>query len=84
MEEPKNINDIDGDYVFNYCKERGSEAVDWLKEVYNTPVAPDKNGRARTISFIEVRNRFAARYFPTLAPKSSKKRKTLKDKLNEL
>ena len=84
MEQPNNINDINGDFVLDYCKERGGEAVEWLKEVYNTPVKADKNGRERTISFIEVRNRFVQRYFPALLPKSGKKKKTLKDRLNEL
>lgn len=84
MEIPQNINDIDGDFVVAYCKQQGQEAVDWLKEVYARPPKKDKNGRERTISFIEVRNDFARKFFPHLAPKRKTKRQTIKDKLDNL
>jgi len=84
METPNNINDINGDFVFDYCKEQGQAAIDWLKAVYARPKKKDKNGVEREISFIEVRNEFARKYFPHLAPKSKTKKKTIKDKLDNL
>ncbi len=84
MDVPQNINDINGDYVFDYCKEQGQEAIDWLKEVYARPPKRDKNGVEREISFIEVRNEFARKFFPHLAPKSKSKKKTIKNRLENL
>lgn len=84
MDAPQNINDIDGDYVVSYCKGQGQDAIDWLKEVYARPKKKDKNGKERTISFIEVRNEFARKFFPHLAPKRKAKRKTIQDKLDSL
>lgn len=84
METPQTINDIDGDFVMAYCKEQGQEGVNWLKEIYSKPKRPDKNGVLREISFIEVRNEFARKYFPHLAPKKKTKKKTIKDKLKDL
>jgi transposase len=84
MNAPQNINDIDGDYVMNYCKSQGQESVDWLKEVYARPKKKDKNGIERAISFIEVRNEFARKYFPHLAPKKKSRKKTIKDMLDNL
>lgn len=84
MEVPQNINDINGDYVFDYCKEQGQEAIDWLKAIYAKPPKKDKNGHEREISFIEVRNEFARKFFPHLAPKSKAKKKTIKNRLENL
>jgi hypothetical protein len=81
---PHNINDIDGEFVVNYCKGQGQEGVAWLKEIYARPKKKDKNGVERAISFIEVRNEFARKYFPHLAPKRKSKRQTIKDMLDTL
>ncbi len=75
MEIPQTINDIDGDYVMTYCKEQGQEGVDWLKEIYSRSKRPDKNGVLREISFIEVRNEFARKYFPHLVQKRKQRKK---------
>jgi len=84
METPQNINDINGEFVVTYCKEQGAAAVDWLKGVYARPKKEDKNGKAREISFIEVRNEFARKYFPHLIPQSKTKKKTIKNLLDSL
>ena len=81
---PQNINDIDGKFVVAYCKGQGQEGIDWLKEVYARPPKKDKNGVEREISFIEVRNDFARKYFPHLAPKKGKKKQTIKNLLDDL
>jgi hypothetical protein len=83
-EVPQNINDIDGEFVMGYCKQQGQAAVDWLKEIYARPKKKDKNGKEREISFIEVRNEFARKYFPHLAPKKKTKKPTIKNLLDDL
>ena len=83
-EIPQNINEIDGEFVVDYCKAQGQAAVDWLKEVYTAPPKKDKNGKERDISFIEVRNLFARKYFPALMPTSKAKKKTIKNLLDNL
>lgn len=84
MQAPQTINDIDGEYIVSYCKEQGQEAIDWLKAVYARPKKKDKNGVERDISFIEVRNEFARKYFPSLAPKGKSKKQTIKGLLENL
>lgn len=84
MQTPQTINDIDGKFIVDYCKEQGQDAIDWLKEIYARPKKKDKNGMERDISFIEVRNEFARKYFPSLAPKSKSKKQTIKDLLENL
>lgn len=84
MQTPQTINDIDGAYIVDYCKEQEQDAIDWLKELYARPKKKDKNGVERDISFIEVRNEFARKYFPSLAPKSKSKKQTIKDLIENL
>ena len=85
MENPSNINEIDGDFVVDYCKEQGAEAVAWLKEIYNRPPKPDKNKVLREISFIEVRNEFARKYFSHLVPVGKgNDKKSMRERLAEL
>lgn len=84
MQTPQTINDIDGKFIVDYCKGQGQDAIDWLKEIYARPKKKDKNGVERDISFIEVRNEFARKYFPNLAPKSKSKKQTIKDLLENL
>ena len=83
-EIPQNINEIDGEFVVDYCKAQGQAAVDWLKGVYARPPKQDKNGNLREISFIEVRNEFARQYFPALMPTSKARKKTIKNLLDNL
>ena len=84
METPRNINDIDGDFVEAYCREQGQEVTAYVNSLYDQPPKPDKNGAERDISFIEIRNEFARKYFPDLAPKAKTKPKTLKQRLADL
>lgn len=69
METPKNIREINFDYIIEYVQAQGPEAVQWLKDLAAKPVPPDKNGKERKISFIEIRKEFVIRFFPELAPK---------------
>ena len=83
LQTPKEINEINGDFIARYCKSKGQEGEAWLKGIYARPKTTDKNGIEREISFLQVRNEFAREYFPHLAPKGKKKKSVL-DKFNEL
>lgn len=82
MIEPKNIKDIDFDFIKDYCVENGQ--VDWLKKVAKTKVPNDKNGRKRKISFIEIRNEFAEKFFPAIVPVAKPKKKSIYELIDEL
>ena len=85
LKTPTTINDIDGAFVIAYCKAQGQAGTDWLKQIYSTPPKKDKNGVEREISFLQVRNEFARKYFPHLAPqRKTPKKKTIKNLLDEL
>ena len=58
MKEVNGIKDIDFAFIIEYVKEQGPDAIQWLKDLKNKPVKPDKNGRERKISFIELRKEF--------------------------
>lgn len=83
MDAPKQLNDITIDYIIAYCQEK--KEVKWLKEVALAPAKPDKNGHERKTSFFEIRNAFARKFFPDLAPKAAKEKKpTMWDKIEAL
>ena len=67
MKEVNGIKDIDFAFILEYVKEQGPDAIQWLKDLKNKPVKPDKNGRERKISFIEIRKEFVIKYFPQWA-----------------
>ena len=60
MKEVNGIKDIDFAFILEYVKEQGPDAIQWLKDLKNKPVPPDKNGRERKMSFIELRKEFMA------------------------
>ena len=45
---------------------------------------PDKNGRERKISFIEIRKEFVIKYFPKWAPKKKEKKPTMWEQIDAL
>ena len=74
MEKPESLKAVTLDYMKSYVMK---EEID----------AKDKDGKdiKRKRSFLEIRNDFARRYFPDLAPKgTTKKAKKMKDILTEL
>lgn len=84
MVKPTNIKDIDLAYIMDYVSEQGDEAKKWLKDLSHREVKPDKNGRERRISFIEIRKEFAIKYFPELAPKPKEKKPSMYDLIDSL
>ena len=84
METPKNLNDINMEYIISYVKSKGEKDIKWLKELNAKKVDNDKNGKARKISFIEIRNEFARKYFPDLVPKAKEKKKTMNQMIDDL
>ena len=82
MIEPKNIKDIDFEFIKEYCVDNGH--VDWLKKLAKSKVPNDKNGVKRRISFIEIRNEFTKKFFPALVPVAKPKKKSIYDIIEEL
>jgi len=84
MKEIKDIKEINLEFIIGYVKEQGPDAIQWLKELKNKPVPPDKNGRERKMSFIELRKEFAIKYFPELAPKPKEKKLSMWEQIDAL
>jgi hypothetical protein len=84
MEKPSNIKEIKVDYVIDYCKEQGQWAVEWLKELANKEVPPNKNGKDRKITFIEIRQEFVKRFMPEMLPQAREKKPSMFDVINNL
>lgn len=84
MKEITDIKEINLAFILEYVKEKGPEDIKWLKDLKNKPVPPDKNGRERKMSFIELRKEFVIKYFPKLAPKSKEKKLTMWEQIDAL
>lgn len=84
MKEIKDIKEINLAFILEYVKEQGTDAIQWLKDLKNKPVPPDKNGRERKMSFIELRNEFANKFFPELAPKHKEKKPSMWEQIDAL
>ena len=82
MKAPETLKEITLDYIISYCED--NKEVDWLVEVSETPVKPNKNGVIRKISFIEIRNAFVCKFFPDLAPKAAPKKPTMYERIAAL
>ena len=79
----ESINDITIDVIIAYCQEK--KEVDWLKACASEEVAPDKRGRIRKKSFIEIRKEFVVKFMPEFAPKYDHNNKpTMYDKIAAL
>lgn len=84
MKEINKLNDIDFGFIMEYVKGKGKADIQWLKELAEMPVPPDKNGKERKISFIELRKEFAIKYFPDFAPKEKVKKPTMWEQIADL
>lgn len=84
MREINDIKEINLAFILEYVKEQGPDAIQWLKDLKNKPVPPDKNGRERKMSFIELRNEFANKFFPELAPKHKEKKPSMWEQIDAL
>lgn len=84
LKEIANIKEINFDYIEEYVQEKGEKDKQWLVDLWETEVPPDKNGKKRHISFIEIRNAFVDKYMPELKPKAKPKAPTMQDRIAKL
>lgn len=84
MKEITDIKEITFDYIVDYVKEKGKADIQWLKELAAKPVPPNKNGKERKISFIEIRKEFVIKYMPDLAPQPKEKKPSMYDRIADL
>jgi len=84
MKEITNIKEITTDFIIEYLAEQGEEHEQWLIDLYDSEVKPDKNGKPRTISFIEIRQEFVKEYMPEILPVPKEKKPTMQSKIDEL
>ena len=87
-EEVTDLKQITLPMIKRHVKELGKKDVKWLVDFMKTEVEKkDKDGKKvmRVPTYIEVRNEFARKYFPDLAPKgTTRKASMMKDTLAEL
>ena len=84
MLHTNDIKEINLAFILEYVKEQGPDAIQWLKDLKNKPVPPDKNGRERKMSFIELRKEFVIKYYPQWAPKPKEKKPTMWEQIDAL
>lgn len=84
MEKPNNIKEIDLEYIIGYVQNEGNWAVEWLKEIANKEMPPNKSGKPRKITFIEIRNEFVKHFMPELLPPPKEKKPSMYDRINNL
>lgn len=84
MKEITNIKEITFDFIVEYITEKGKADKQWLKELAAKPVPPNKNGKERKISFIEIRKEFAIKYFPNLIAPPHEKKPSMYDRIADL
>ena len=87
-EEVTDLKQITLPIIKRHVMELGKKDAKWLIDFMKTEVEKkDKDGTKvmRIPTYIEVRNEFARKYFPDLAPKGTTKKATMmKDTLAEL
>jgi hypothetical protein len=84
MEKPANIREINLEYIIAYVQAEGQAAVEWLKELAAREMPPNKKGKPRKITFIEIRQEFVKRYLPDLAPKPITKEPSMYERIAKL
>lgn len=87
-EEVTDLKQITLPIIKRHVMELGKKDAKWLMDFMKTEVEKkDKDGEKvmRVPTYIEVRNEFARKYFPDLAPKgTTRKASMMKDTLAEL
>lgn len=77
METPKTLKEITLDFMEEYVSGLTDDDMEWFADMVETEVdATDKEGKPikKKQSFIVVRNAFARKYFPDLAPKGTSRK----------
>ena len=77
---PSTLSEYKLEHIIEWCKE--NDQVDWLKTEANKTVKT-KSGKEIAMPFLTLRNNWARKFAPELAPKS-KKKKTMLEMINEL
>ena len=67
------INDL-----INDAKEKGTEAITFLKELVNTTTV-NRYGYERPMSFIAIKRAYMNRYYPESIPQAKEKAPTMKE-----
>lgn len=93
---PEKVSDICMEFIINYCKANGAEAITWLKDIANKEelqerTSTDKNTGekiTKTVKvhtpFVSLRTAFAEKYFPDIIVGKSKGGKSYLDIINAL
>ena len=84
MQEITNIKQLTFPFIKEYIIEQGETDIKWLLDLLDKEMPPDKNGKQRRISFIEVRKEFVLKYMPHLMPTPKEKPPTMHDQRAEL
>jgi len=84
MKEINSINELTFPFIEEYVTQKGKADIDWLISVFNKEVPPDKRGKSRRISFIEIRKEFILKYMPELMPERKPKEPTMYERMKAL
>ncbi len=71
MKEVNGIKDIDFAFILEYVKEQGPDAIQWLKDLKNKPVKPDK-GSAK-YPLLKSAKSLLSSIFPSGPPRKRRK-----------
>lgn len=77
--EPITIEQIGGDYIYNYCEQQGADAINWLVDVSQQKQI-NKNGKEGYASHFTIRTEFCKKYFPHLLPQTKNKKLSLRER----
>lgn len=84
LKEITNAKELDYPYIMEYVIEHGEAAMQWLLELQESKGKPDKSGKERKKSFIEIRQEFVMKYMPELIPPEKPKKATMEDGAKKL
>ena len=93
---PEKVSDICMEFIINYCKANGAEAIKWLKDIANKKETQERTSTdkktgekiTKTVEvhtpFVSLRTAFAEKYFPDIIVGKSKGGKSYLDIINAL
>lgn len=85
--EPKEAKEICIEFIVNYCKAQGKEAVKWLYDLMNTNIVFEKEDGekdTRKITHLEIRKQFVEKYFAHIIKEDKSKKKKIDSLLEDL
>lgn len=83
--KPLKVSDISMEFIINYCKASGKDAIQWLKEIANKQEKQTRNDKTIMVNtpFVTLRTAFAEKYFPDIIV-GTKKKESYLDIINSL